>query len=112
MKPRDILVVGGGLVGSLWALMLARRGHRVHVAERRADMRKMSMSAGKSINLALSDRGLRALDLAGAGDVVRKEAIPIGAGSSTTRRATPTSSPTARPGSSSTRCRAGGSTAR
>lgn len=70
-------VVGGGLVGSLWALMAARRGHRVDIFERREDPRKGRALGGRSINLALSDRGWRALEKAGMVDRVREIAMPI-----------------------------------
>lgn len=70
-------VIGTGLVGSLLSIYLAKRGYKVNVFERRADMRKNRMSAGKSINLALSDRGFRGLDGIGIGDEIRKIAIPM-----------------------------------
>lgn len=62
MNKKDIVVLGAGLVGSLMATFLARRGYRVQVFEKRPDMRKGSVDEGRSINLALSHRGLRALD--------------------------------------------------
>lgn len=61
MKNETVVVLGAGLSGSLMALYLAKRGFKVEVYERRPDMRKIEMSAGKSINLALSVRGLYAL---------------------------------------------------
>lgn len=70
-------VVGAGLVGSLFSIYLAKRGHNVTVFERRQDMRKANISAGRSINLALSDRGWKALDGIGIGDEIRKIAIPM-----------------------------------
>jgi len=70
-------VVGAGLVGSLTALLLANRGHHVDVYERREDPRKVGDAAGRSINLALSDRGWRALEKAGAMEVVRAIAMPV-----------------------------------
>lgn len=74
---KSATVIGAGLVGSLLTIYLAKRGYRVSVFERRADMRKNKMSAGKSINLALSDRGLRGLDGIGIGDEIRKICIPM-----------------------------------
>lgn len=70
-------VVGAGLVGSLTALLMANRGHEVHVYERRQDPRKVGDAAGRSINLALSERGWRALDKAGAAEAVRAIAMPV-----------------------------------
>ncbi len=60
-KPKHIIVLGAGLVGSLLAVYLLRRGYKVTLYERRPDMRKVSIPAGRSINLALSDRGWKAL---------------------------------------------------
>ncbi len=70
-------VVGAGLVGSLWARMLGNRGHDVVVYERRPDPRKGPLHGGRSINLALSDRGWKALEIAGVADRVREIALPI-----------------------------------
>jgi len=68
-----IVLLGAGLAGSLMAAYLARRGFRVDVYERRPDMRQVEISAGKSINLALSVRGLHAL----AGVGLRKEILDM-----------------------------------
>ena len=70
-------VVGAGLIGGLWALMLAQRGYKVTLYDRRPDPRKAVIDAGKSINLALSDRGWRAMEKAGVYGVVRKIALPV-----------------------------------
>lgn len=72
-----ILIVGGGLVGALLALMLGRRGYAVHVVERRPDMRRHGFAGGRSINLALSDRGIRALERAGIAESVLPLTIPM-----------------------------------
>jgi kynurenine 3-monooxygenase len=72
-----IIVVGAGLVGSLLSCFLAKRGHRVHVYERNVDIRESNAAAGKSINLALSERGLHALSQVGLKEEVLKIAIPM-----------------------------------
>lgn len=76
-QPKHITVVGAGLVGSLLSIYLAKRGHKVQIYERRPDMRKASISAGRSINLALSDRGWAGLEGVGIADEIRKIAIPM-----------------------------------
>ncbi len=76
-KHKDIVIVGAGLVGSLLSIYLSKRGYNVRVYERRADMRKEKMSAGRSINLALSDRGLLALEKVGLADEIKNIAIPM-----------------------------------
>lgn len=74
---KTISVVGAGLVGSLVSIYLAKKGYKVNIYERRSDMRKQSMSAGKSINLALSDRGWRGLKGVDIDGEIRKIAIPM-----------------------------------
>jgi kynurenine 3-monooxygenase len=74
---KDITIVGAGLVGSLLSIYLAKRGHKVSIYERRADMRREKMSAGRSINLALSDRGLLALQQVGLAEEIKEIAIPM-----------------------------------
>ncbi|KAJ0180371.1 hypothetical protein K1T71_003775 [Dendrolimus kikuchii] len=77
-KRLDIVVVGGGLVGSLEALYLAKRGHRVRLYEYREDIRKSPQARGRSINLALSIRGRKALRDVGLEDhMVKKHGIPM-----------------------------------
>ncbi len=77
MSKKDITIIGAGLVGSLLSIYLAKRGNKVSIYERRSDMRKETMIAGRSINLALSDRGIRALEEVGIMDEIRKIAIPM-----------------------------------
>ncbi len=77
MNGEHITIAGAGLVGSLLGTMLAKRGYAVEIFERRPDMRTAQISAGRSINLAMSDRGLRALEIAGLADDIRKIAIPM-----------------------------------
>lgn len=76
-KNKSAIIVGAGLVGSLWAVYLSKAGYRVTIYERRPDIRRADISAGKSINLALSSRGWKALDTVGVGDEIRKMAIPM-----------------------------------
>jgi len=65
------------LVGSLLAIYLARRGYGVSVFERRGDMRQHSLYSGRSINLALSSRGIRALHEVGLAERLRQNAVPM-----------------------------------
>ena len=69
---KNTTIIGAGLVGSLLSIYLAKRGHKVTIYERRGDMREQKMSAGRSINLAMSDRGLLALEKIGLADEIRK----------------------------------------
>jgi kynurenine 3-monooxygenase len=71
-KARPVVsILGAGLAGSLLAVMLARRGFGVRVYERRPDMRKQDVPAGRSINLALAERGIRALEKARVFDLFK-----------------------------------------
>jgi kynurenine 3-monooxygenase len=74
---KEVTIVGAGLVGSLWAVYLSKAGYKVQIFERRSDIRKAEISAGKSINLALSDRGWKALKGAGVDHLIREIAIPM-----------------------------------
>jgi kynurenine 3-monooxygenase len=74
---KEITIIGAGLVGSLLSIYLSKKGYKVKVFERRGDMRKEKMSAGRSINLALSDRGLLALERVGLADEIKKISIPM-----------------------------------
>ena len=77
MKEKEIAIIGAGLVGSLLGIYLAKRGHKVRIFERRGDMRNEAVVAGRSINLALSDRGIKALKEVGIAEDVMKIAIPM-----------------------------------
>jgi kynurenine 3-monooxygenase len=72
-----ITLVGAGLVGSLLAIFLARRGFDVELYERRADMRKHAISAGRSINLAISTRGINALKKLNLDEKILSYAVPM-----------------------------------
>lgn len=74
---KKITIVGAGLAGSLCAVYLTRRGYKVSVFERRKDLRNEIITAGKSINLALSTRGIAALKKVGIDSEVMKIAIPM-----------------------------------
>ncbi len=77
MKEKNITIVGAGLVGSLLSIYLSQRGYKIRIYEKRSDMRKEKMSAGRSINLALSDRGLLALEKVGLAEEIKAIAIPM-----------------------------------
>ncbi len=72
-----VVLIGAGLAGSLLAIYLAKRGIEVEVYEARPDMRKVKIPAGRSINLALSDRGIAALREVGLDEYMLQEAIPM-----------------------------------
>lgn len=74
--PKRIAIVGSGLVGSLLAIYLRKAGHTVHIYDRSPDIRQIQFS-GRSINLAMSNRGWKALDGVGVGEAVREIAIPM-----------------------------------
>ena len=77
MAQKKAMIIGSGLVGSLWSVYLNQAGYEVTVFERRKDMRLEKISAGKSINLAMSYRGWKALDAVGVGNDIREIAIPM-----------------------------------
>jgi kynurenine 3-monooxygenase len=74
---KEAIIVGAGLVGSLWAVFLARRGYAVKVFERRSDMRSAGYKGGRSINLAMSERGWKAVEKAGIREKIEQVAIPM-----------------------------------
>ncbi len=76
-KPSEIILIGAGLVGSLLSIYLARRGYQVTIFERRQDMRRHKISAGRSINLSLSVRGIHALKEVELFDKVKPLLVPM-----------------------------------
>ena len=76
-SKKNVAIIGAGLVGSLLSIYLARRGYSVSVFERRGDVRKNQADEGRSINLALSTRGIRALEQVGLASDVKSLAIPM-----------------------------------
>jgi kynurenine 3-monooxygenase len=76
-KSETITLIGAGLNGPLLAIGLVKRGFRVEIYERRPDMRRTRVSAGRSINLALSARGIHALTQAGLWEEMRKIIVPM-----------------------------------
>jgi len=76
MKNENAIIVGGGLVGCLLAVYLSKRGYRVDVFDRNPDPRGAQANPGRAINLTICDRGFKALDKVGAGDLVRRISVP------------------------------------
>lgn len=74
---KEVIIVGAGLAGSLWGIYLTNAGYKVSIYESRGDIRKAEIKAGKSINLALSDRGWNALKHAGITEEIKPIAIPM-----------------------------------
>ena len=73
----NFVLVGSGLAGGLLATFLGRRGYEIDLYERRADPREGNLVAGRSINLALSTRGIHALQQVGIAEEVLQHAIPM-----------------------------------
>ena len=71
-RQRHVAIIGAGLAGSLLATLLARRGWDVDVYEKRGDPRVQGYAGGRSINLALAERGRHALEQAGADHAVMR----------------------------------------
>src|SRR5467141_2372815 len=77
MSTTRFVLIGSGLAGGLLAAYLGRRGYDVDLYERRADPREGNLVGGRSINLALSTRGIHALQQLGIADEVLRHAIPM-----------------------------------
>jgi kynurenine 3-monooxygenase len=90
-----IRIVGAGPTGALLALLMQRRGHQVELYESRPDPRQHPGASGRSINLALADRGIHALQLAGVFQDVREALLPMRGRSFMTGGVPPRFSPTA-----------------
>lgn len=76
-QPRKIIVAGAGLVGSLLATALKKRGHDVYLYEKRSDMRKANLTAGKSINLIITAKAINPLQRLGLWEKVKKITSPV-----------------------------------
>jgi kynurenine 3-monooxygenase len=76
-QNQTILIIGAGLCGSLLALRLAQRGYHVQLIEKRPDLRTVDLGAGRSINLAFSDRGMKGMKLVGLEEKVKELCIPM-----------------------------------
>ena len=76
-SQQHIHLAGGGLVGTLMAILLARRGYRITVLEKRPDLRTHPAESGRSINLALSQRGWKALRLAQVAELAHELVVPM-----------------------------------
>lgn len=74
---KEIVILGAGLAGSLLGVLLAKKGRQVSIFEKRPDVRSGKMEEGRSINLALSHRGLQALEKAGVASQVKEIVIPM-----------------------------------
>src|SRR5699024_12763088 len=72
-----VIVVGAGLSGTLMAIFLAKRGYDVELLEKREDPRTHTEHAGRSINMAISARGIHALEQAGIEDQISDLYIPM-----------------------------------
>ena len=76
-KQEHILIIGAGLCGSLLGLRMVQRGYKVTLMEKRPDLREIHQDAGRSINLAFSDRGMKGIKLVGLEEEVKKLCIPM-----------------------------------
>jgi kynurenine 3-monooxygenase len=73
----EITVLGAGLVGTLMAIYMARKGFKVSLFEQRGDIRKLTLKEGRSINLAVSNRAWKAMEVLGIADTVRQHVVPM-----------------------------------
>lgn len=76
-RKEHVAIIGAGLVGSLVGILLRKRGFEVSIYEKRGDLRTARVKNGRSINLALSDRGIRALQETGIYEQLKSELVPM-----------------------------------
>ncbi len=74
---KSVVIAGAGLVGSLWAYILKKRGFEVEVFEKRVDPKNLESPAGRSINLVITSRGLRGLEVAGLLQKIIPITVPV-----------------------------------
>src|ERR1700761_2072539 len=74
---KEVTVIGAGLVGPLLAILLSRQGYNVSIYDHRKDPRKEAGASLRSINLALSERGIEALKRAGVADHLQSMLTPM-----------------------------------
>ena len=77
MSSDNKIIIGSGLAGPLLAIYLSQRNHNVELYEKRSDLRVENISVGRSINLALSHRGIKALQAADVFDKIEPQLIPM-----------------------------------
>ena len=77
MIDDEKIIIGSGLCGPLLTILLAQRGYKIKLFEKRQDIRKSNTFSGRSINLALSHRGIEALKYARIFDEVKPHLIPM-----------------------------------
>ena len=76
-QKKNIIIAGAGLVGSLLAIILRKRGHEVHIFEKRPDMRTETLDGGRSINLVVTSRGINALETVDIWKEVKQITVPV-----------------------------------
>lgn len=79
-QAKNIIISGAGLVGSLLAISLKRRGHKVTLFEKRPDMRVAGNDSGRSINLIVTAKGIHTLQNQGLWEEVKKITVPVKVG--------------------------------
>ena len=77
MKKNNLVIIGAGLVGSLFSIYLRRRGYEVALFERRDDLRKLKGEEGRSINLIITEKGIQAVKELDLWKDVKKLTVPV-----------------------------------